>query len=84
MAKRCQHDLTPLVEHQTDLEGAFMVGLYHLGGLLLCRRCGRVGYYTRWARRLAWLRPILAEKAKKDAEEFRLWDAARKAAVKEG
>jgi hypothetical protein len=78
MGTRCKHELVPLLEQPGDFAGRFFFLMCPAAAYLTCRLCGRVGWYTRYARRLSWLRPEAAERMKAEAERFREWDRARR------
>lgn len=67
---KCEHELAPLVPRPTDTVGRIDYLFCPVASYLLCRLCGRVGYYTR-SRRLAFLRPADAERVCQQAREWK-------------
>lgn len=70
---RCNHKLAPLCPCPDDARASLAFLLCPCPDYLLCSLCGRIGWYTRYARKLSFLRHDDTERVRARAERWNAW-----------
>lgn len=68
---RCKHELVPLVERPTDTTGRIDYLFCPVADYVVCRHCGRVGWYARYSRRLRFVTPEAQASILRQAQEWK-------------
>ena len=68
---RCQYQLVPLGPRPETVEGRVNHPFCPLTRYVVCERCGRVGWYTKFAGRLSWHSAGESERLRQEAVKWR-------------
>lgn len=67
---RCKHELVPLCPRPTTEGARWEQLLCPYQGYVVCKHCGRIGFYTKYRRKLSWFHPEAAERIRAGATEW--------------
>jgi hypothetical protein len=70
-SQRCRHQLVPLCPRPETTEGRAKYLFCPLTGYVVCERCGRVGWYTKFRGRLSWHSTEDSERLRQEAVKWR-------------